>query len=55
VRMSAMSRSEIYRRLAAGDLAAKKNRSRTLILVESIKRYMNSSDWTGDQTGAATG
>jgi hypothetical protein len=40
--ISGMSRSEIYRRLAAGDLVAKKLGSRTLIDVEAGLAWMRS-------------
>ncbi len=39
-RLSGFSRSEIYRRLAAGDIAAIKNGSRTLVLVASLRAYI---------------
>ena len=42
IRISGLSRSEIYRRLAAGDLEAIKSGTRTLILMDSIKRYLAS-------------
>jgi hypothetical protein len=35
-RISGLSRSEIYRRLAAGDIRAVKSGSRTLILLDSL-------------------
>jgi excisionase family DNA binding protein len=41
-RVSGLSRSEIYRRLAAGDLKAIKSGARTLVLMESMKRYLAS-------------
>jgi hypothetical protein len=37
---SGLSRSEIYRRLKTGDLRAKKSRSRTLILADSLRKYI---------------
>ena len=40
VKWSGLSRSEIYRQLKTGDLRAKKSRSRTLIMVESLRRYV---------------
>lgn len=40
VRLSGLSRSEIYRRLAAGDIRAVKNGGRTLILMESVRAYL---------------
>ena len=40
--ISGLSRSEIYRRLAAGDLRAVKNGKRTLILVDSLRKYLAS-------------
>jgi hypothetical protein len=40
VRISGMSRSEIYRRLAAGDIVAVKNGSRTLIVMASVRDYL---------------
>ena len=40
VKWSGLSRSEIYRRLKTGDLRAKKSRSRTLIMVESLRSYV---------------
>ncbi len=42
IRISGLSRSEIYRRLAASDLEAIKSGTRTLILMDSIKRYLAS-------------
>ena len=39
-RISGLSRSDIYRRLAAGELKAKKSGRRTLILYESLKQVM---------------
>jgi hypothetical protein len=36
-RLSGLSRSEIYRRLAAGDIQAVKSGARTLILLESLR------------------
>jgi hypothetical protein len=39
---SGLSRSEIYRRLAAGDLHAVKAGSRTLILMESLRDHLAS-------------
>jgi hypothetical protein len=36
------TRSETYRRLAAGDFRAVKNGKRILVLVESIKNYLAS-------------
>ena len=41
-RITGMSRSEIYRRLAAGDIRAVKNRNRTLILLDSVRAYLAS-------------
>lgn len=38
--ISGLSRSEIYRRLAAGDIRAVKNGKRTLILVSSVREYL---------------
>jgi excisionase family DNA binding protein len=38
-RISGMTRSEIYRRLAAGDIRAVKNGRRTLILIETLSAY----------------
>ena len=37
---SGLSRSEIYRRLKTGDLRAKKNRGRTLIMADSLRSYI---------------
>ena len=42
IRICGLSRSEIYRRLAAGDIEAIKSGTRTLILLDSIKRYLAS-------------
>jgi hypothetical protein len=39
-RVSGLSRSEIYRRLAAGDLQAVKSGSRTLILMASLRAHL---------------
>ncbi|MGD0109012.1 MAG: helix-turn-helix domain-containing protein [Rhodopila sp.] len=41
-RISGLSRSEIYRRLAVGDIHAVKNGSRTLILLDSLRAYLAS-------------
>jgi excisionase family DNA binding protein len=41
-RVSGLSRSEIYRRLAAGDLRAVKSGSRTLILMDSLRAHLAS-------------
>jgi hypothetical protein len=41
VKWSGLSRSEVYRRLKVGDLRAKKMRSRTLILTESLRECVN--------------
>jgi hypothetical protein len=39
-RISGLSRSEIYRRLGAGDIRAVKSGSRTLILLESLRAHL---------------
>jgi hypothetical protein len=39
-RVSGLSRSEMYRRLAAGDVRAIKSGSRTLILMDSLRAYL---------------
>jgi hypothetical protein len=41
VRISGLSRSEIYRRLGAGDIEARKSGSRTLIIWPSLKAYID--------------
>lgn len=41
-RISGLSRSEIYRRLAAGDIRAVKSGSRTLILMDSLRVHLAS-------------
>jgi hypothetical protein len=41
-RISGLSRSEIYRRLAAGDLRAVKSGSRTLVLMDSLRAHLAS-------------
>jgi hypothetical protein len=41
-RVSGLSRSEIYRRLAAGDLRAVKSGSRTLVLMASLRAHLDS-------------
>ena len=41
-RISGLSRSEIYRRLAAGDIRAVKSGSRTLILMDSLRAHLAS-------------
>ncbi len=41
-RVSGLSRSEIYRQLAAGNIRAVKNGSRTLILMDSVRDYLAS-------------
>ena len=38
--ISGLSRSEIYRRLAAGDIQAVKSGSRTLIIVDSLRAHL---------------
>jgi hypothetical protein len=40
--ISGLSRSEIYRRLDAGDISAKKAGSRTLIILESLIAFLQS-------------
>jgi excisionase family DNA binding protein len=39
---SGLTRSEIYRRLAAGDIKAVKSGSRTLILMDSLRAHVAS-------------
>ena len=39
-RLSGLSRSEIYRQLASGDIRAVKSGSRTLIVVESLRSHL---------------
>ncbi len=39
-RLSGLSRSEIYRRLASGDIRAVKSGSRTLVLLESLRAHV---------------
>ena len=41
-RISGLSRSEIYRRLATGDIRAVKSGSRTLILMDSLRTHLAS-------------
>jgi hypothetical protein len=41
-RMSGLSRSEIYRRLAAGDIRAVKSGARTLVLLDSLRAHLAS-------------
>jgi excisionase family DNA binding protein len=41
-RISGLSRSEVYRRLAAGDIRAIKSGSRALILMDSLRAYLAS-------------
>ena len=41
-RISGLSRSELYRRLTAGDLQAVKSGSRTLVLVHSLHAHLAS-------------
>jgi hypothetical protein len=41
-RLSGLSRSEFYRRLAAGDIQAVKSGSRTLILMASLRAHLAS-------------
>jgi hypothetical protein len=40
VRLSGLSRSEIYRRLGAGDIQARKSGCRTLIVWDSLKAHL---------------
>jgi predicted DNA-binding transcriptional regulator AlpA len=42
VEWSGLSRSEIYRRIKSGDLRAKKLRSRTLVMTDSIRQLIDS-------------
>ncbi len=42
VRVSGLSRSELYRRLGAGDIRAVKSGSRTLILMDSLRAHLAS-------------
>jgi hypothetical protein len=39
-RISGLSRSEMYRRLATGDIRAVKSGSRTLILMDSLRAHL---------------
>ena len=41
-RVSGLSRSEIYRRLSAGDIRAVKSGARTLIIMESLRAHLAS-------------
>jgi len=41
-RISGLSRSEIYRRLAAGDIRAVKSGTRTLVLMDSLRAHVAS-------------
>ena len=41
-RLSGLSRSELYRRLASSDILAVKNGSRTLILMDSLRAHLAS-------------
>ena len=41
VRLSGLSRSEIYRRLGTGDIEARKSGSRTLIVWTSLKSHVD--------------
>jgi hypothetical protein len=40
VHISGLSRSEVYRRLGAGDLEAVKSGKRTLITMDSLRRHL---------------
>ena len=42
VRVSGLSRSELYRRLAEGKVRAVKSGARTLILMDSLRAYLAS-------------
>jgi hypothetical protein len=42
VRLSGLSRSELYRRLASGHVRAVKSGARTLILVDSLRAHLAS-------------
>jgi hypothetical protein len=42
VRLSGLSRSEIYKRMAAGQIEAIKSGSRTLVLMPSLKAHVAS-------------
>ena len=42
IRFSGLSRSELYRRLAAGDLKAKKSGRKLLILADSLRAHLDS-------------
>lgn len=41
-RISGLSRSELYRRLAAGNIHAVKSGARTLVLMDSLKAHLAS-------------
>ena len=41
-KVAGLSRSEIYRRLAAGDIRAVKSGNRTLIIMDSVREYLTS-------------
>jgi hypothetical protein len=59
-RVSGLSRSEIYRRLAAGDIRAVKSGSRTLILMDSLRahlvnlRHVPRAEWCLNTTEPST-
>jgi Helix-turn-helix domain len=52
-RISGLSSSEIYRRLAAGDIRAVKSGSRTLILMDSLRAHLASLPPATFRTGKA--
>ncbi len=41
IRVSGLSRSEVYRRLAAGDIRAVKAGAKTLVLTQSLKAFLS--------------
>jgi hypothetical protein len=53
-RISGLSRSEIYRRLAAGDIRAVKSGTRTLILMDSLRAHLASLPAATFRTPKAT-
>ena len=40
VKWSGLSRSELYRQLSRGTIAAVKNRSRTLIVIDTLRAFL---------------
>lgn len=55
VRLTGLSRSRLYELLRSGDIERIKVGSSTLILVESLRRFIHSRRPSADHSGCVTG